>query len=191
MHIRGSFRQTFTTGAVTGIAAAAAAAGHLLALRNPDKEIQVVLRALEVEFILTTAFAAPQDVGFDVVVARDYTADHAAGTALTLGASGRRRKAMKNSVLTGRVAAAAELTAGVHTFDADAIARGSAWMGAVGAQLEPRRIDLSDAGFDQHPMLAGIWLAQNEGVVVRNSILMGGGGVGKWHFTAEYLEVVI
>lgn len=192
MRIRGSYRQTFTTGAVTGIAAGTATAGHILALRNPlvpgtAPGIAVVLRALEVEFLLTTAFGSAQEVGFDAFVARGYTAPHTGATALTLGKSGRRRGGDPDSVLAGRVADTGALTAGTHTLDANAIARGSCYCSAVGAQLTARRYDFTERERDGKP--SGIWMLGTEGLVLRNTIAMGASGVGKWHFTAEWLEV--
>lgn len=184
--IIGSYRQTFTTGAVTTIAAGTATAGHLLALRNATAGKYVRIRALEAEFILTTAFGAAQEVGFDAYIARSYSAAHTGATALTLATNdGKKLTGYNTTILTGRIADAGALTAGTHTFDANAIARGSVWCSAVGTQLSARRYDFSatDPG--------GILLGQNEGIVIRNTILMGASGVGKWHFTADWDDCIV
>lgn len=185
--VLGSYRQSFTTGAVTTIAAATATAGHILALRNATSGKGIRLRNLEAEFLLTTAFGAAQEVGFDIVIARSYTAAHTNGTALDFtGTTGKTKTATEAaSIMTGRTASASALTAGTHTLDTNAIAKGSVYCAAVGAFLGPRYYD-----FTQNAE-GGILLAQNEGIVGRNSILMGATGVGKWHFTAEWDDVLV
>lgn len=180
----GGYRQAFTTGAVTVVAAGTATAGHLLAIRNKShapRNRAVRLVALEVEFILTTAFTAAQEVGFDAYVLRGYLAAHTGATALTLGdGAGRYETAYPPSIaLTGRIADAGALTAGTHALDTNAFARGSMWAAGIGAVLTTRRYESPDLGW---------WLGDEEGVVVRNSVLMGAVGVGKWHFTAEIEE---
>jgi len=181
----GSYRQTWTTGAVTTIAAATSTAGHILALRNPTASaFSIRLRSLEVEFILTTAFGAAQEVGFDAFIARTYTAAHTNGTAIDT-ALGKRRASYPSTLLTGRTASASALTAGTHTLDTNAIARGSVWCGAIGATLAPRLYDLS------YGELGGIILGPDEGIIARNTIVMGVTGVGKWHFTAEWDDVIV
>lgn len=184
--VNGSYRQQFSTGSVTTIAAASATAGHLLALRNASSTTAVRIRSLEVEFILTTAFGAAQQVGFDAVIARSYSAAHTGATALTLtGDTGNARAAQDATVLTGRIADAGALTAGTHTLDTYSIARGSVWASAIGALLGPRFYDFT--GLDS----GGIVLVQNEGLVVRNMTLMGATGVGRWDFTVEWDDCVV
>jgi hypothetical protein len=184
VNVISSHRHTATTGAVTLIAAGTATAGHILCLRNPSTTRKVRLRVLEVEFILTTAFGAAQEVGFDASIARSYTADHTAGTAITV-TGGRVLAAHDATVLTGRTASTAALTAGTHTLDTNAIARGSLWASTVGATLTRRCHDFTDCE------LGGIGLGQDEGIIGRNTILMGAAGVGKWHFTAEFDDVIV
>jgi hypothetical protein len=181
----GQYRQTFTTGAVTTIAAGTATAGHMLALRMATASKAIRFRKLEVEFILTTAFGAPQEVGFDAFVARSYSVAHSGETALSVGANdGKIRTQHADEVLTGRISNTGALTAGTHTLDGGAIARGSCWAGAIGAQLGPRTYDLS-------VNFGGIIVQNNEGIVVRNTVLMGATGVGKWHFTFEFDLVIL
>lgn len=184
--ITGSYRGAWTTGAVTTIAAGTATAGHLFALRSGTAGKAARLRKLEVEFILTTAFGAAQEVGFDAYVARGYSEAHTGATAITIATNDCKLITDDpTALLAGRIADTGALTAGTHTLDAHPIARGSAWMSAVGAQLQPRQYDFSD-----HPY-GGIILQNNEGVVVRNTILMGASGVGKWHFSAVWDQVLV
>lgn len=182
-----SYRAEFTTGNVTTISAATGTAGHLLALRWATANRHLRLRAFEASFLLTTAFGAAQEVGFDAVIARAYTVAHTAatGTALAFGANdGKLRTTYEQSQLTGRIASAVALTAGTHTFDGNPVMRDSVWAAAVGASLN-RWYDLTDNE------CGGILLGNEEGFVVRNTILMGATGVGKWHFSIDYDEVIV
>jgi len=180
----GSHRLTFTTGAVTTIAAGTATAGHILAMRSDSSPFAIRLRSIEPEFILTTAFGAAQEVGFDMFLARTYTGAHTGATALTM-TGGRVLTGHGATVMTGRIADAGALTAGTHTLDANPIAKGSQWCSAIGAALAPRLYDFTSN------RLGGIILAADEGFVVRNTILMGATGVGKWHFTIEFDDCIV
>ncbi len=179
IEVIGSYRQEYTTGAVTGVAAASSTAGHILALRNATAGKYLRIRAIEVEFLLTTAFASAQEVGFDALIARAYTAAHTGATALTT-TTGDLLTNYPTTILTGRIADTGALTAGTHTLDTNPIAKGSAYASAIGAQLTARRYDFSGTE------TKGILLANEEGIVVRNTIGMGATGVGKWHFTVEW-----
>lgn len=184
--ILSSHKQTVSTGSVTTIAAATATAGHLLALRSATAGKAVRIRSMEVEFILTTAFGAAQRVGFDAVVARAYTAAHTLQTALDFsGNTGNARTSYDATILTGRIAGTAALTAGTHTLDTNPVARGSYWASAIGQVLGPRFYDFS--GLE----CGGLVLANEEGLVVRNTVLMGATGVGQWDFTFEWDDVVV
>lgn len=186
--VLGSFRQTFTTGDTTTIAAGTGTAGHLLAVRWTRRDIFMRLRSLEIEFFLSTAFGAAQEVGFDVLVARNITASAAGATAATIAGSGRMRAASLPSAISAgdiRVADAGAITSGTHTLDANAIARGSQYLSAIGQSISPRYYDFTQAA------LGGLIFAANEGFVIRNTILMGATGVGKWHITADWDEISI
>lgn len=182
----GSYRHAVTSGAVTGIVAGTGTVGHILAVRNAHATILQRLRRLEVEFLLTTAFAAAQEVGFDALIARAYTAAHSGATALDFtGNTGKKRTAYQATQLTGRIANAGALTAGTHTLDTNPVAAGSAWMGAIGAKFERRVYDFADLE------LGGIVLGQNEGLVIRNLIAMGATGAGKWFFALEMDDILV
>jgi hypothetical protein len=180
----GSHRHTWTTGAVTTVAAGSASAGHLLALRSATTGKAIRIRTFEPEFILTTAFGAAQEVGFDAIMTRGYDAAHTDGTALTM-TGGRSLTAQNATILTGRIATTTGLTNGTHVVDANPVAKGSQWCSAIGASLAPRLYD-----FTSMP-LGGLLLGNLEGFIVRNAILMGATGVGKWHFTLEWDDCVI
>jgi hypothetical protein len=182
--IIGSHRLTFTTGQVTTIAAGDATAGHILALRPAASDRSIRLRSFEPEFFLSTAFGAAQEVGFDAVIARKYTVAHTGATALTM-TGGRALAGYPNTVLAGRIADTGALSSGTHTLDANPIAKGSQYCSAIGQSLVPRLYD-----FTSMP-LGGIILGSDEGLVVRNLVLMGATGVGRWYFTIEFDDVIV
>ena len=183
----GSYRSSFVTGNVTTIAAATATAGFLFSMRFSSAATpaqSLLIRYLEVEFLLSTAFAAAQEVGFDAVIARSYSASPTGGTAQTLAAGDGRKRAnyLANPFSVAgdvRTASAAAITAGTQTLDGQSICRGSMWAGAIGAKLERQVYDYT--GLD-----GGITIANNEGLIIRNTVLMGATGVGAWKFTVGY-----
>jgi hypothetical protein len=188
----GSYRQTFTTGAVTTIAAGTSTAGQLLVLRSSTVGEAARIRSLEVEFILTTAFGTPQEVGFDAYIARAFSAAPTGATALTItGNDGKVLGDEPAAVLAGRIANTGAITSGTHTLDNNAIARGSCWCSAVGAQLGPRFYDFTSCDQGGIMLLGGDGSTTCEGIVIRNTILMGATGVGKWHFTIEWDRVSV
>ena len=71
------------------------------------------------------------------------------------------------------------------SLDANPIAKGSQWCAAIGTSMAPRLYDFS------RNETGGILLANEEGIVARNTILMGATGVGKWHFTIEIDTVIV
>lgn len=183
-NVLGSYRQSWSTGAVTTIAAGTGTAGHILALRHAVAGRGTLLKSLEVSFILTTAFGAAQRVGFDASIVRAYTAAHTGATALTV-TGGAKNASFGAPSLTGRIANAGALTAGTHTFDANPICKDSIWASAIGAKLGPLFYDFTAAN------QKGILLQNEEGLVVRNLVLMSATGVGEWQFTCEWDECEI
>jgi len=186
--ITGSFVKTFTTGAITGIAAGTATAGHLAALQWTDTVKVARIRAIELEALITTAFGAAQEVGFDAYILRSFSVMHTGGNAIDFSGAagaGKKRDNYANSLMLGRVAAAAALTAGTHTLDTDALARVGFWAGAIGAKLERQRIEMAliEPG--------GEFLKTNMGLLIRNTILWGATGVGKLHVTVHWDEGIL
>lgn len=192
----GAYKQTWTTGAVTTIAAGTSSAGFLFSKRWVSTTLAYRLRSLEVEFLLTTAFGAAQEVGFDVFKATGYSAAPTGATAITIGADGKKKASYPSSAFSGtgcdvRIANTGALTAGTATLDGQAVARGSLWAGAVGTAIATRYFDFTTSepgGLILSPSAAA---ANSEGLIIRNTILMGASGVGKWHFTFEWDEGIV
>lgn len=190
--IKGSYRLTVQSGLTTTVAAATATAGHIFSMRhvNTATGAAMLLRAFEIEAITTTAFGTPQEVGFDLVIARSFSASPTGATAVTL-ATGNGKKFTTHPdsafVTTGdiRVANTGAMTAGTQTLDGQGMVQGSFWSSAIGAQMAARRYDFTDTP------PGGILLKTSEGFIVRNSILMGATGVVRWTFTAIWDEVIV
>lgn len=197
--LRGSYRMTVSTGAVTLIAARTATAGFLFAFRWPDATRNCYLRYLGAKFVLTTAYTTAQETGCDLIVARAFTANTTGATAVDAGqtvTSTGEYRTVENVSLMGvaglcRIADAGALTSGTHTLDANAMSILNGWSGAIGDTIPGVGSGagnlagvLWDARSDRMPLE----FAQNEGFIVRNTILMGAVGVGRWDFTVEWDE---
>jgi hypothetical protein len=194
--LHGEFVFAVASGLLTTVAAASATAGHVFALRNADASKKLLLRYLAIDFNLTVAFGAAQAMGFDAIVARSYSASHTGGTAIDLGGTNtntnkRRVDQSTSSVVANaaRIGTTGALTAGTHTLDANAFAQCQKWMGAVGAQISEVLLDARDDGGAN--VRSPIELGNNEGVILRNTILMGATGVGTLIVRVELDEITL
>lgn len=187
--ILGSYRQQWATGLTTVLNAG----DRIMSIRyqQANAALAIRIKALEVEFITTTAFTAAQEVGWESRIVRAYSASPTGGTQIVIGADGKKRGGYPTSSLNGvtcdvRVASATAIVSGTETTpDTNAFARGSFWSTAVGAQFAWRRNDFSTL----EP--GGFLLGTNEGIVTKNSVTMGAAGVGRWLFTVEWEDVLL
>jgi hypothetical protein len=199
--LRGSYRLCVSTGAVTTIAAATATAGHLLSFRwSNTTSSRAYLRYIAAKFTLTTAYTTAQETGVDLILARGYTASHTGATAVDTGSTVANTGKLMTDFGTSlmgvaglvRVAGAGALTAGTHTLDANPVGVLSGWSGAIGDKVPDKAAGINGgwgALFDaRDPLVAPIRLKQDEGFVIRNTILMGAVGVGRWDFLVEWDE---
>lgn len=198
--LRGSYRLVCSTGAVTTIAARTATAGQLLTMRNPSTTTALYLKRVAARFFCSTAYGTAQETGADLILARTYTVNGTNGTAVDVGSSvantGSLQAAFATSVITAgctRVADTAAITAGTHTLDANPIGVVSGYTSAIGIMVPEATsgaasnfANLWDYRLSAHGM--PIKLVQDEGFVVRNLILMGATGVGRWDFLVEWDE---
>jgi len=186
----GFYRMSVQSGLITTIAAGTATAGHLFAFRNASTTLVVPIY-IGVKWRTVTAFTAAQEVGMELVVARSYTASHTAGTAIVLtGNNGKKRTSYPTSVIStsgdARIATTAALTAGTHTLDDNSVAQDQFAELATGAAVQKGRMDIVwDMTNGQD---APLILAQNEGFVLRNKILMGAGGTARVSIEIQWAE---
>lgn len=195
--LHGEFRASITGSALTTIAAGTTTAGHVFAARwSSTTGKKCLIRYLAAEFTLTTAFGAAQSMGLDAIVARAYTASHTGGTAIDMGStltnSGKLRTNQDSSLFAAnavRIGGAGALTAGTQTLDSMPLAAKMAHMGAVGAQLSATFIDATGDGLATQN--SALELGQDEGIVIRNIILMGASGVGNLVVSIGWDEVTL
>lgn len=198
----GSYRLVCSTGAVTVLAAATATAGQLFNFRNPSATVKCFIRYVGAKFILTTAYGTAQETGIDMILAHSFTVNGTNGTAIDVGstvaATGKLSSAdCATSALTAgcvRTATASTITAGTHTLDANPIGTLNDWSGAIGATVPTTSSGaagqfgtlFSARGREEMPIVLG----QNQGFLLRNTVLMGATGVGRWDFCVEWDEGV-
>jgi hypothetical protein len=196
-NLAGEYRMAVVSGALTTVAAGTTTAGHVFSFRNPDLTKKILLRYVAIDFNLTVAFGAAQAMGFDLICATGYTASHTGGTAIdmgsTLGNSGKIETNQPTSILPAnavRIGTTGALTAGTHTLHANPLFQCQKWMGAVGAQIQATLLDARD---DQGGSIlrAAPAFGQDEGFVIRNTVLMGAAGVGSLMVTLEWDEVTV
>lgn len=194
--IRGQYRLVQSTGAVTTIAAGTATAGFLFSWQWTNASVKAYVRYVGAKFILTTAYTTAQETAVEMLQARAYTAACTGGTAIDVGGTvtgtGKYQTSQLASLVADcRIATASALTAGTHTLDANPIGLLSDWGGAIGATIPSTS---SGAGsswgtlFDARDEQTPLEYAANEGFILRNKILMGAVGVGRWDICVEWDE---
>lgn len=180
----GRYRFVGRSGLITTIAAFTATAGHVGAFRWGSTTKTAVIDSIAMSAAMVTDFGTLQQLAFTVRMARSYTASHSSGTAGTL--SGNNCKLRTTYATTGltdaRVSATAALTAGTHTIDTQPImVLDLAEPGSAQAIQRGNRVERS---FVNGPIV----LAQDEGLVFANEILMGATGTAIFSFEVEWRE---
>ena len=200
----GSHRLEVSTGAVTVIAARTATAGQLLSWRWPGAATsRCYIKYIGARFIATTAYTTAQETGCDLILARSFTVNGTNGTAVDVGSTVADTNVLATSHGTSlitagcvRVATTAVVTAGAHTLDANPLGSISGWTSAIGVMVPEASVRAQGDGYgplwdcDHTTHRAPIVLATDEGFVIRNKILMGAVGVGRWDFVVEWDEGV-
>lgn len=183
----GAFRICAPSGLLTGVAAATASAGHVFAFRWSHATKKCVIENIRCTWATISGFTAAQEVGLDLIRATNYTANHSGGTSVTL--TGVQLK--KNSAFTTtqaadiRIGSTGALTAGTHTLDSLPMAQNAFSELATGAAVPKGFFTLQWSAGSMHPLV----LNQNEGLVIRNSILMGAGGTARIFVSMDWSEV--
>ncbi len=198
--LRGRYRNVIETTGTTIVAAGTTTAGHLLALRwaPATAGVNMYLRYVGAKFVLTTAYGTAQETGCDLIVARTYSVAHTGGTAVdtggTIAGTGKRFTGQSVSLVNDlRYHTTGALTAGTHALDAQPVSTLSGWSTAIGITVP----EITGGGngapgtlWDSRATHDHIQFTTSEGFVIRNKILMGATGVGRWIFTIEHDEGV-
>jgi hypothetical protein len=179
--LTGAFQLAVPTGAITTIAANA----PLFSFRwAPGTGALCVVKRISVGFVCTTAFGTAQSMGFGAYVARSFSGSDSGQTAVVLtGNNNKYRTSLATSQVTdARVSGTAAITVGTRTLDANALGLTYFWVPGAGTSLT--QTDLISYDANDYPIV----LANNEGIVINNLVLMGATGVGNAVINIEWFE---
>ena len=173
-------------GVPTGLLTTVAAGGAIFSLRNTGANL-ILVRRVGIGFVTTTAFTAAQRLEYGLRSARSWTAADSGGTALSFASSNTDLKTtLSVPNVEARVSTTAALTAGTRTLDTNYQGIVAGWSGAVGAvPVAPAIDNLLKHDPGDHPIV----LANNEGIVIDNIVVMGAAGVGVAYINVEFCEV--
>jgi hypothetical protein len=183
----GLYRLSMQSGLMTTIAAGSATAGHVFAFRWTSATFIACIHRIKLRWQTTTAFTAAQEMGFRIFRLTGYSAAHTGGTAATLTAPNL-KKATRfpvSALADARIGAAAALTAGTHTLDAQEIGGLNFFSQATAVP----DISMVETTIDAGPQLSSfLELVVNEGFIVRNELVMGAAGVGRLLVEVDWIE---
>lgn len=182
----GAYRLAAKTGL---IAVGIAASGIVGAFRWTHASKLALIRRIRILGTITTAPTTAQEWGLDVIIGRNYTASHTGGTGLSLTGDAFKKRTNYASTQFGdiRIATTAALGGGTVTADITPILEQSKWELAAAATVPRSFLDIEyDATqHGQHPII----LAENEGILIRNTILTGATMVYRAFIQVDWLEV--
>ena len=174
----------------TGLIAVGIAANGLIgAFRWTHASKLALIRRIRINAIPLTAPTTAQEWGVNAVVGRSYTANHTGGTALTLTGNEFKKRTNHASTQAGdiRIATTAALGGGTVTADAIPFMHKTVWelVAAATVQRNNLEIEREFTAAGEHPIV----LAQNEGVLFRNSVLTAATMTYTAIIEIEWLEV--
>lgn len=202
--IHGEYRLSQTTGLLTLANAATSTAGHLFVMRYVPAAStkRALIRYVNVNWNMTTAFGTAQLMGFDLINMTASTVAYTGGTAIDCGSTDTTvcqvRQDATVSAFTAnsvRIATTGDLTAGTQTLAANSLAQAYQWqsttLGTGPGATASLNADLWDARDDGggSKVSSPLELATGEGFVIRNLVLMGATGVGRLCVTVHWDEV--
>ncbi len=178
----GFYRFSAMTGLQTATVAGTATLGGVFAMRNPHATTLVIIQYVRIRWQMVTAFTTAQEVNYRIFIARSFSALHTTGGTVIAGTVGgfKKRASYPTSVLgttNAIIATTAGLTGGTFTLDSQEMNGLNTWSqtGAAPAVMPAQETFLDATNSGDSPII----LAQNEGIVVRNEILMGAAGTGR------------
>jgi hypothetical protein len=135
-----------------------------------------------------SGFTAAQEFGFDMSVVRSYSANHTGGTTVTPTGNTAKKNVLNatSSIADMRIATTGALTAGTQTFDANPIGQDTFSDLAAAATVQHNATFEYDMSQEEDEPIV---LNANEGIVVRNLILMGAGGTARLTVDLDWQEL--
>lgn len=176
-----------STSGVSGSMTQVVANGPVWSFRNTGL-YPILVRRVAVSFRLNVGYTAGQAMRFAVFRAIGFTASDSGGTALYTVLQNRQRTNLTpvSSAPDIRICATAALTAGTRTLETIPLGAVQGYIAAAtaGLVISPTEIISQDAG--HYPVV----LAQNEGLVLVNQVLMGApaGAIGNLIVQVEWAE---
>lgn len=185
----GAFRVALSTTDLTVIAARTATAGAICSFRNPHATTLVLLQRVRARWVATAGFTAAQNIGIGIFQVRPWTVAYTGGTAVTTTAPfGKKRTSFGTSVVEARISTTGTLTGSAsNTIDTLPIAIGYTRELAAGAAVPTTAFEVEWSAVN-HAQNQPIILAQNEGIIVTNEILMGAGGTARVVVEIDWVE---
>ncbi len=183
-------RNALTTfsGALTAITAYTSSAGHLYSFQNATATAAklILVHRIRATFVPTVMTSSAQEFGFAIYQTTAHTAQPTGGAAVTMTSpAGKMRTSLPVSEAAIYYAnSTSVLTAGTYTPKTQPLAQEMAWCLAAGATVQFPRVEL-DVDFKERPMV----LAQNEGFLVANVILMANSLAGRLCIRTEWSDV--
>jgi len=182
----GRFRTVTTSGALTAIAALTSSAGHLWAFRNPESSKLALIERIQISFQLTVLPSAAQEVGFALHQTTAHTAQPTGGADVSM-TTPQVKLRTSHGVSTSSIHFAnstAALTAGTYTQKTLPVIRDSLWALVAGATIPIPKLTM-DLDLRDNPLV----LAQDEGLLLGNSILMANSVAGRLFVACQWREV--
>jgi hypothetical protein len=187
----GRYRLGAASGLITTIVARTATAGHIFAWRWGASAPSIAkVHRISIAVRTVTGFTAAQEFQMGLWKLTGYSASHTAQTAITLTGSELKKDTGENVTLLtdARIAGAAALTAGTHTFAASPIATDGFSELAAAATVPKGRFDFGFNMNEDAETAGPLVFRTNEGFVITNEVLMGAGGTARVHVIVDWTE---
>lgn len=185
-------RGHYSVSARLAIVASQAAGSTLFELRNPDSRILVVPTRVNVRWIQTASHTAAIEDSVDLYKVTGFTALDAVNTvtptfSVLRGTMAAPANAVAQVLQVTAAGAAAGMTGGTMTKDNTPLSQLPKWLYATqptsGGVLD--EADLMSGGEDEHPLI----LAQNEGIVLQNRVLLGAAAGSSVYIDVSWAEI--
>lgn len=185
----GAYRLSAQSGLLTGVAAASATAGFLFSFRWSNGSKLALIERIRARWHTVSGFTAAQEVGLDIIQARNFTVSSSGGTAVTITGDSMKKRSSHGTTNVGdiRISSTGALTAGTLTLDGNAIAHGG-FAELAAAATVPKGFFQAEFNSERDGVMPLV-LAVNQGLIVRNLILMGAGGTARVSVEVDWREV--
>lgn len=191
-HLEYGSRGHYSAGARLALVATQAANSVLFELRNPDSRVLIIPTRVNVRWIQTGAHTAAIEDSIDLYKATSFsvssTTNTVAATPSLLRGSGMNASPVALVKQVTVAGAAAGMTGFTKTNDSTPLSQLPMWLLAAQPTASPilfNETDLIAGAEDEHPLV----LAQNEGIVLQNRVLLGAAAASSVYIDVSWAEV--